>query len=273
MMKHIYLGLLLLFIPFTTFGSGENYLIGARSAGMAHASVTLSDLWSAHHNQAGLAGVKTISGGVFYESRFLLPELGLKGGAVAIPVGEGTFGLNISSFGYSKFSESKYGLAYARNFGEKFSAGIQMDYLHVRIGEEYGSKGAFAVEAGVQAKLTDELTIGAHVFNPNRAKIADYEDERMPTIMRVGLNYEFSDKVFVVLETEKDIDHKPVVRAGMEYQPAEILYFRIGVASNPFLTSFGFGLNIKEQFKLDFATSYHSTLGYSPQISLSYSLK
>ena len=47
--------LLLLFICFPTllFAGNDNIHFGGRSAGMGHASVTLSDVWSSHHNQAG----------------------------------------------------------------------------------------------------------------------------------------------------------------------------------------------------------------------------
>ncbi|HIO72826.1 MAG TPA: hypothetical protein EYN38_06955, partial [Flavobacteriales bacterium] len=43
--------------PNTVFAGGENYPIGARSAAMGNASVTFTDLWAVHHNQAELAGL------------------------------------------------------------------------------------------------------------------------------------------------------------------------------------------------------------------------
>ena len=56
-------------------------------------------------------------------------------------------------------------------FGENFSAGIQLDYLTTKIGEGYGNNGVVAGEFGLQAKPLKNLTIGAHIFNPSRAKI------------------------------------------------------------------------------------------------------
>jgi hypothetical protein len=250
----------------------DNYHLGGRHAGMANASVSLSDVWSVHHNQAGLGFLKKGAAGVYYENRFLLKELSLKGGAFAYPVKAGTFGLCVSSFGYANYSESKIGLAFGKAFGEKFSAGIQLDYLNTNIGENYGKRSAFAGEIGVQAKPLKNLTIGAHLFNPTRTMQDDYNDERMPTVMRIGLDYRFSDKVFVALETEKDIDHKPVFKAGLEYIPAEVLYLRAGISTNPSQSSFGFGLKLK-QFKLDFASSFHSVLGFTPQAGIVYEMK
>ncbi len=146
-----------------------------------------------------------------------------------------------------------------------------MNYLTTRIGENYGNTSALAVEAGLQAQLSKELSIGAHIYNPNRAKVAAFNDERIPTIMRIGLNYTFSEKVFVVAETQKDIDYPANFKAGVEYRVVEVLYLRAGVSTGPVLNTFGFGLNLK-QFRLDIASSYHSVLGYSPHVSLTYNV-
>jgi len=68
MKKQIFIASLLLF-AFITKAGNEDYPIGARSAAMGNASVSLSDMWSAHHNQAGLGFVRNISAGVSYENR------------------------------------------------------------------------------------------------------------------------------------------------------------------------------------------------------------
>jgi len=241
---------------------------GPRSSGMGGASVSLSDAWSAHKNQAGLGFVKSFSAGACYENRFLMNSLNVKSGAVAIPTKRGTFGVAFSNFGYSLFSQNKIGLGFGKSFGEKFSAGIQMDYLSTKI-SEYGSKNIFAAELGIQAKPLKNLTIGAHIFNPTREKIADYNDEKIPTIMRIGIDYKFSDKVFTAIETEKDIDHKAIVKMGIEYRPINEFFIRVGMATNPSLSCFGIGIKLKK-IQMDISSSYHSVLGFSPQIGLTY---
>ncbi len=255
-----------------TYAGNENPSIGARSSGMGNASVSFGDVWSAHHNQAGLGFVRDISAGAYYENRFLLKEISVKGGVVAVPIKAGTFGLAISNFGYSLYSENKYSLSFAKTFGDKLSFGVAMDYLTTKIAEGYGSKGVLAAEFGIQAKPLKGLTIGAHVFNPTRSKLADYNDERLPTIIRFGGDYNFSDKVTVALETEKDISQKAIFKAGIEYKPVKELYLRVGVGTNPTLTSFGFGINLKN-FKIDVSGNYHQTLGISPQLGLTYIFK
>jgi hypothetical protein len=250
----------------------EDYPIGARSSAMGNASVSLTDVWSAHHNQAGLGFVRDISGGVYYEDRFMLKEISTRGGAVALPVKGGTFGLCITNFGYSLYSENKYSLSFAKAFGDKFAAGIALDYLSTHISEATsGTRAVFGAEAGIIAKPMKGLTIGAHVFNPTRAKISSYNDERLPTIIRLGADYNFSDKVTLAVETQKDIVQKAEFKAGIEYRAVKEFYLRIGISTNPSLSSFGFGINLRN-FKLDLSASYHQTLGISPQVGMSYAL-
>jgi len=256
-------------LVFLANAGNENFPIGARSAAMGNASVSLSDVWSAQQNQAGLGFVKNISAGVYYENRFSLKELSLKGAVIALPVKGGTFGLCISNFGYSLYSENKYSFSFAKAFSSKFSMGIAMDYLTTKIAEGYGSKGLFAAEVGIQSKPIKGLTIGAHIFNPTRAKLSDYNNERIPTIIRLGADYNFSDKVILALETEKDIAQKSIFKAGIEYKAVKEFYLRAGIGTNPTLSSFGFGLNLKN-FKLDFSANYHQVLGFSPQFALTY---
>ncbi|TND02593.1 MAG: hypothetical protein FD123_4055 [Bacteroidetes bacterium] len=181
--------------PAFAFAGGDNAPLGARSAGFGHASVALGgDLWSAHNNQAGLAFIRDVEAGVFYENRFLVKALSMKAVAVAVPVKRGTFGFEGTSFGYTQYSETKAGLSYAMPFGEKFAAAVQMDYLGTRIGENYGRNSTFTGEIGFMARPVKNLWVGGHLFNPVRSKLASFNDERIPTIFRLGANYTFSEK-------------------------------------------------------------------------------
>ena len=118
------------------FAAGDNYGLGARSGGMANASVTFSDIWSIHHNQAGLANIESITTGIYYQNRFGLNELGVQGFAFALPIQEvskGVIGVSVTYFGYSQYNDSKIGLAYGKQLGDKYSVGIQLDYLQTSL--------------------------------------------------------------------------------------------------------------------------------------------
>ncbi|MFT7611225.1 MAG: hypothetical protein ACI9J3_000167 [Parvicellaceae bacterium] len=267
-MKNILL-YLVISLPLFSFAGNENWHLGARSAGMAHSSVTLYDVWSTHHNQGGLGWLENATAGVYFENRFAIKELNQMGASVAVPFKGGTFGLNYSGFGWSQYKENKVGLAYGMKLNDKISAGVQANFHSLRLGGNYGSSSALTVEAGIQARVTEELTIGVHIFNPTKTKLNEYNDERIPTIMRFGAGYQFSDKLLITAEAEKDIEFDGIVRVGIEYMPGEKLYIRGGVATNPNIIAFGFGMKF-DSFRADIASTYHQVLGFSPQVSLSF---
>lgn len=252
--------------------ANDNYAFGGRGAGMGNATVTLYDFWALSHNQAGLARLPHMAAGIYLENRFLLQELSFGAAGFALPVNTGVFGLSFTHFGYALYNESKLGLAYARDFGERLSVGLQLNYLNTSIAEEYGSKGNVAVELGFIYQVMPQLSIATHIFNPTRAKIHDYADERIPTILRAGLAYQFSDKVILAVETEKSVDRDPVFKVGMEYHITDPLYLRAGLGTNPASNAFGFGLALGS-IHIDVATTYHHVLGYSPQLSFIYHFK
>jgi len=260
-----------------------NNPIGSRSAALGNASVTLCDFWSVHNNQAGLASFENIAVGFYYENRYLLKELSLKSGAFILPTKSGVFGLSYNHFGYSLYNESKLGLAYGRSFGKYFSAGIQLDYLHTKIAEDYGSKSTFTFEIGIRSNLSEKLTIACHVFNPIGAKISKDLDEKIPVIIKLGASYAISEKLLIAIEIEKDLEYKPLIRGGIEYKIIEQAFVRIGYSTLPSTSgsdsfsiasvySFGFGLNFKK-LAIDVSSTVHQVLGWSPQVSMIYKFK
>lgn len=272
MKPKIYPVLFWCFCSLSLTAAHNNVSEGGRSAAMAHASVALTDFWSLQNNQAGLAYYDHFAAGFYYENRYLVKNLSLNAGGVVIPAGAGAFALNISYFGYSKYNESKIGIAYARSFGKVLAVGLQLDYLGTSIAEGYGKKGLVTFELGLLSKINKHFTIGAHVFNPVNVKLSEYADERIPAELRIGASYAFDENILVSVEVEKDTEFDPVVKMGLEYRIVKQVYLRGGVAGGPFTYSFGFGLDF-DKLKIDFSSSVHQVLGYSPQVSVIYNFK
>ena len=272
MVKKNTLFIVLMIAAMETYAANDNYSFGGRAAGMGDAAVTLYDFWAISHNQAGLARIQNSAAGVYLENRFLLAELSFGAGAFVYPTTSGVFGFNFTYFGFELYNETKIGLAYARDFGERISTGIQLNYHYTGIGEDYGNKGNLTFELGAIFHILPELSIGVHLFNPTRAKIGDFADERIPTIFKTGFGYEFSERVMVIAEVEKSVNLDPVFKVGVEYRITDPIYLRGGIGTNPTTNSFGFGLELGN-LSIDLATSYHYVLGYSPQISFVYHIK
>ncbi|MCX6230694.1 MAG: hypothetical protein NTZ33_04050 [Bacteroidetes bacterium] len=262
----------LLFFTFQIFAANENTCNGGRSAAMGGASVTLADFWAINNNQAGIANIKNAKAGIYFENRFLLKELSYKSLAFLYPTQSGILGFNYHQFGYNAYKEQKIGLSYARSFSKNFSAGLQLDYMNTALGDNYGSKSAFTFELGVLAKIAPNLMLAAHIFNPVNARFNDYNNEKIPSVFKLGLSYLLSEKLIIAIESEKNINFDAVFKAGFEYKILEFAYARIGISTNPTINTFGFGIEY-HQFTIDFASSIHQTLGYSPQFSLIYNFK
>lgn len=243
--------------------------IGPRSASLGHASVCLKDVWASHNNQGSLGFVRQTEGAAFYETRFLLKELSQSGFAFALPVKKGAFGFCYNALGYKLYRETQACLSYGIPLNENISIGVGMDYLDTRIADIYGHATAFTGEAGFNAKLTRQLIFAGHVYNPFRAKITSYNNERIPTIYKFGLQYIFSRQVFITAEAEKTSAQSLNIKCGIEYMPADVVYIRAGGASYPAQAAFGIGVKL-QGLKVDISSMYHSVLGLSPQIGLSY---
>ncbi|HEY1039312.1 MAG TPA: hypothetical protein VGF30_07915 [Bacteroidia bacterium] len=264
---------IVLFISLCCITAGivaQNSQVGARSAALGGASVTLSDVYSAQNNQAGLGFLSNIAVGAYYENRFLLKQLSYSSFVGALPIKRGTFGLTYTGFGYSAFRQSKLGLGYGMKLGNSFSAGVQLNYLSYRLGDAfYGKASTFCVEMGLQGKLSKNVIVAAHLYNPNRAKITEYNNEKLPSQLKFGLQYIFSKQLMIVAEAEKGSYTNVNFKGGVEYAPAKEFYLRAGMSSYPVQTSFGVGVKL-ESLKFDLSSSYHNILGFSPQVGLSY---
>jgi hypothetical protein len=251
--------------------SGGN-TFGARSTGMANASVTMSDEWSGFNNIGALAGVDRQYAGFGYGNRFGLEGWNTIGASFVSPMSfGGVAGLGVWRFGDNLYNENRVSLGYSHKlYG--VSLGLQANYFAVSI-EGLGTKQMLILEFGGLVQLSDKLFMGMHIYNFNQAKLNDFEDERVPTTMRAGISYRPVEKLLVNIETEKNIDYDPSFRAGVSYELfAEKVFVRTGISTQPFKNYYGLSLKHKN-FHFDYALSTHNKLGTSHQLSLSYHLK
>ena len=244
---------------------------GARSAGVANASVTYTDNMAQFNNQAGIAGIDKITISAGFKNAYFIKELGTNVLAFAIPSKSGVFGVNYSYFGYSKFNQNKFSLAYGKKLGKRISAGIQLNYLYTHIEGEYGSQGLASGEIGLLTEPLDDFFIGAHLSNFWRAKYTGIDEIYLPMLFKIGASYILYKTVLLSAEVEKDLELPLVFKSGLEYGLADKFFLRFGIATNPMIFSFGFGYDLKP-FKVDLAFTKHPVLGYSPVVSLEYTI-
>jgi hypothetical protein len=254
--------------PFLTC-SGQEIANGSRSQGIAGASVCLSDVWSVTNNQAGLALLPQTEAALYYQNPYLLNAFQHLGFALAVPFKAGVFGLAISDFGYSFYQQTTAGLVYAIKLGNYFSCGVRLDYLNTTIAEGYGTSATLAGEAGIMARISSSLSIGAQLYNPTRSRLTTYNEEQIPTSFRLGILYLVSPLVHLCLETEKNTWQNANLKTGLEYLPNKLITIRCGVGTSPPTCSFGSGLRY-QNICLDVSSSWQPATGFIPSIGMNY---
>lgn len=272
-MKRVLLFLLLYNAVSCVFAHDFVNPIGGRAAAMGGTSVASRGLWAMQNNPAGMANLNRFSLGMYYKNRWFLPETAYKSAAFAAPTKFGCLGLSFNQFGSSKYNENKFGLAYAKDFGPYLQIGLQLDYLSISLGNEYGRQNAVTFELGIQSQVTEKLRLGTYIFNPVSFKLEQtINQEKLPIVFRFGAAYQFTKDFVGQCEIEKNTDHEGVsLRGGLEYEAVKNFYLRAGVQTNPGLLTFGLGYEISFA-RIDVAAQLHEALGASIQVGMIFSI-
>lgn len=257
-----------------TYLYSDNYPTGGASVSLANSTVACVSVWSVHHNQAALGFIEGSNAGVFYQTNFLLTEIATKSLVFNYSFGKSSIGLEATSFGFSKYSDNKIGLAYGLEIFKNFAIGAQIDYLNIHQMSEYGDIHLFTAEIGLMAKPTDNLSVGVHVYNPWRTKLSKSTDLYVNTIFKAGLSYKFNDNVIFMAQVDKDLDLPTEFKTGIEYAIVEKIYLRLGasVFQNQWTPCFGLGYKIKN-FGFDLAFENRPIVGMFSGLSIEYRFK
>ncbi len=270
---------------------------GARAAALGNASVALAgEVWSMGNNVAGIAEIQRPTVGFYAENRYFSAALNVGALAVALPLSRpaapvaasvmpgaegatpapaapptwarhGVVAFEAQRFGGQLYNETRVGAGYGYRFGQ-ISLGGRVDVLQVSI-EGLGSRRVLFGTLGGQIEVVPRrLSFGASLYNLSQTRLASYEDERVPTILKAGLAYRPSAQVVLLAETEKDVERAANFKFGLEYRPVPILAARLGLASLTEQASAGIGV-LAGAFQIDYAASFQQALGFSQHLSIS----
>jgi hypothetical protein len=243
---------------------------GAISTSMAGLNSTSSNVWSINNNIGQLSNMEFSSASISVFQPFLVSDFTTSSIAVGLLSKNGGFGISYSNYGNEFLQFHSTGLGYSMSLNDQFSGGIKINYHYINAGNIYLNKSAISADLGIGAQLNEELKIGVQIINPTLSELDDYDNERIPTVMQIAIGYELSDEVSAHFAVNKDIIYPASFLAAIEYKPNKSIVFRGGVGTNPSLASFGIGTSLKK-FMIDIAAQYHQILGFSPEISLTYS--
>ena len=246
--------------------------VGARSVSMAGISAVLEDVWAVANNPAGLAGYSHYSMATGAEQRFLMKELGYYAIAATIPAGKGSLGFFTMFSGYRSFIDQKLNLAYGRRFGDHVLAGISLVYVFQKAGDEATPLHQVSYELGTIIHLSKKVKLAFASFNPFQLYYKSITYATLPSIFKLGLSVEYSPSLLIYTECEKDLELSPILKIGIEYIFRDVFFVRGGIRIFPASYAFGTGLR-HNRFLLEFSSTYHQYLGFTPQVSLQYDFK
>jgi hypothetical protein len=285
MLRHLYFFFLFLSatpLPLLAQGNGPAGH-GGRAQALGNASATLGgEVWAVANNAAGLGSLTRPTAGAYFENRYLIPGLNVAAVALALPLGvvepaagglparasRGILGLEAQRFGGILYTEMRVGAAYGYGLGV-VRVGGRLDALQVSF-QDLGSRRTLAASLGGQADiLPQRLSLGVYLYNITQARLADYQDERVPTVLRAGLAYRPGKQVLLLGEVEKDVERAAGFKAGVEYLPTPAVAVRLGYASLSQQSTAGMGLRAGD-WQLDYAAGWHNALGLSQYFSVSW---
>lgn len=240
---------------------------GSRSQGLGNSNSNLVDEWSIFNNVGGLSGVK--NGVVFfgYNQYFEIDGFDKIAAGVIHPFKFGNIGVSVYKFGDELFNEQVASAAFGNKIGF-VRLGFRANYYQMSI-DEFGTVGSLFFDFGGIIELIPKLSFGAYISNFTLAKLNNSANSKLPVVMKAGLSFKPAQELSLNLDIYKDVDYKPIIKAGIEYIILEKFYLRTGLNTNPIKSFFGAGLHLNK-FQIDYAISAHQFLGTSHQATVSY---
>ena len=117
---------LLICLLFSNNGIAQSTTLGSKSVAMGGTGITFNDIHALLNNPAGLAHLKSISGLLATEQRFVIKDLHSIAAGFALPTAHGSLGMSLQYFGFDLYNEQRFAVAYARPLLDNFSIGAQI---------------------------------------------------------------------------------------------------------------------------------------------------
>jgi hypothetical protein len=234
---------------------------------MAYAASGLADQWSLFGNIGGLAGTESSTAAFSYHAHPSFKSFNRTAAVFATPLKLGVAGIGIYRFGDDLYSEQVARLGFASQLGIA-SLGMQASYVQYSA-EGFGTRSVVTLGLGGITRLTPWLSVGVSISNLNQPVISEATQERVPTLLTMGLALRPSPLVLVVTEIEKDLDYAPTWRTGLEYIAHKKFMARTGFTLHPQAAFLGFGFK-GTVLTLDYALQFQQMPGVSHQATMGY---
>lgn len=263
----------LLLTVFFGYTFGQVAPVVPSSTSIANTSVAVQNEWNAFQNTSALAHTENMEASAQYENRFMLKELSTRSIQAGFHTKYANIGLAFSYHGYSVYNEMIGGLGLARNFGDKFSMGVQFNYYtaYFSAADESRYRGTVLTQFGVSSRIFPKFTVGFHTFNPFQSSIkTENTTKRIPSIFSIGTNYEFAKNLVWLTQIDKEVSSNFRFATGFEYTMIEQLTVKLGAYGQDYLVpALGLGVHLG-RFHFNMNAEMHPQLGLNTLGNLKY---
>lgn len=277
-MKYIYKGyrlgyikllFLMLILRISVVSAVDNLrLADIRSLGMGGNGVTQSALC----NPALITMEPGKRVHINYFNRYTMKELGTVHMGFHYPNQVLSAGVDIFSFGYDKYRESKFRLSFGKQLNEKWRLGIGIQYAVLQTELYETSPQQLSADIGAVFSPVDKLFIGMLIMDFPSVSI-NKETTGSKTFtdysVQIGFQWEVINNLLIVGSAESNKERTITGSMGMEYTVFDTFRIRAGMQLAPILPSFGAGYSF-HHFTVDAAAVYHPVLGISTGLGLTY---
>ena len=132
---------------------------------------------------------------------------------------------------------------------------------------EYGAATGVSGGLSVLAEPLPSLWFAARLQQPFGVELGGYQ---LPARIQIGAAWKSSKTLLLLAAVDKDIDREAQVNAGLEYRPVSSVRIRAGMRSGPARPTAGIGFRLKNGLGLDAAAEWHTTLGVTPALMVSW---
>lgn len=247
------------------YGQGNTTPGNGRSEGLAGCRATIGNPLL---NPAAVSGGKRAEVMISACNLYSVRELNNSAASFTLWDTKRTLTFSVSGNGIPGFMRYGITLIAGKQFTEKFSAGVSLDYLRISFAGEYPACHQAGFTAGILLRAGENLWIGTVFKNPVLAILAARWVQPYSSYI-AGLRYAPVPNVALYFEAEKNTHYPITVKLGAEAGFGDRFFARIGISRT---LSFGWGWRWKD-WTVDLAASYHRFLGFNSSVTMHYFFK
>lgn len=210
---------------------------------------------------------------VFADSRNLFGVRGLSSEALGISMGLKSLRIGAlwSRTGSDFVSRQEFRIHGSGRISELLSLGLGLQYRFINMSGQYGQGGTPIVQLGMAVKAGRKTDVVIDWYNVVPLNTNTDISNIGIAHLRAGVRHRVSPQAGLLAEVHArygDYPNRSFLRGGIWYQTRRII-FLAGAGNGPEPISFGMCFKSR-QLRLDFSSSYHTSLGFSPQFSVNW---